>query len=78
LGQLVTLAPLGARQTHPLIGVNPKPPSLRADTLFMIDSEAIEWSCLKAQKDYRPLKKRNLNITVLWFKHTILGVKLKV
>jgi len=34
LGQLVTLAPLGARQTHPLIGVNPKPPSLRADALF--------------------------------------------
>jgi hypothetical protein len=31
---------LGARQTHPLIGVNPKPPSLRADNLFKKRNES--------------------------------------
>jgi len=34
-GQLIILAPLGARQAHPLPGVNPIPPSLRVDALLI-------------------------------------------
>ena len=34
-GQLkLSLPPLGARQTHPLLGVNPIPPFLRVDPLL--------------------------------------------
>ncbi len=34
MGQLINLAPLGARQAHPLIGVNSIPPFLRVDSLY--------------------------------------------
>ena len=36
-GQLIYLAPLGARQTYPLLGVNPIPPLSRVDSLFIAD-----------------------------------------